>query len=398
MRELFSRPGVRSRAIDLLIVVVLGVGSVPSIVASGRSSGVALGITVALLAPIFARRRLPVQALLFALAVFAVHTLVPPSYAGWLLAADLALPVLMYSVMVYGDRRSWLWLLLASEAVFLAGLFLVLGSGSITAIVFLAQTAIMVAAVATGEVTRVRKRQLAIAQERAIEAEEHRDALARAAVVEERARIAREMHDVVAHAVSTMVMQSEGARLVGERNRAAVDAALRTIGVTGREAVAELRRILGLLRESESGTKPPPSVGELTELVAKVRSAGLETRLTVEGDPRGVPPGAALTTYRIVQEALTNVVKHAPSGARCTVEVDCGTLDDPHRTVVVAIANDGGDGPRPPATGRSGAGYGIRGMRERASMFDGEVTAEPQPDGGFKVTALLPLTTSPEEL
>ncbi|MFF0148150.1 DUF7134 domain-containing protein [Amycolatopsis sulphurea] len=96
MRALFSRPGARSRAIDLLIVVVLGVGSVPSIVASGRSSGVVLGITVAitvaLLAPIFARRRFPVRAMLFALAVFAVHTLVPPSYAGWLLAADLALP------------------------------------------------------------------------------------------------------------------------------------------------------------------------------------------------------------------------------------------------------------------------------------------------------------------
>ncbi|MFF0148149.1 sensor histidine kinase [Amycolatopsis sulphurea] len=302
----------------------------------------------------------------------------------------------MYSVMVYGDRRSWLWLLLASEAVFLVGLVLVLESNSMTAIVFLAQTATMVAAVAIGEVTRNRKRQLADAQERAIEAEEHRDALARTAVVEERARIAREMHDVVAHAVSTIVMQSEGARLLGERNPTAVDEALRTIGVTGREAVAELRRILGLLRGTENGTEPQPSAGALGDLVGKVRSAGLETRLVIEGEPEGVPPGAVLTTHRIVQEALTNVVKHAPPGARCTVTVRYGTPGDPHRTVVADIVNDGGHGPHAHPAEQARAGYGIRGMRERASMFGGDVTAQPQPDGGFQITAQLPLTTSPE--
>ncbi|RJQ80820.1 sensor histidine kinase [Amycolatopsis panacis] len=356
-----------------------------------------LAIIVAMLLPIFARRRFPSQVMLFVLAVFAAQALLPSQYTGVLLPANLALTVLMYSVVVHGGRRRKWVLLAATEVLYLLGAFF-FGDGQTASTLFLVETATMVAVVAIGEVTRNRKRQLADAQERALEAEKHRDALARAAVVEERARIAREMHDVVAHAVSTMVMQSEGARLVGERNRAAVDEALRTIGVTGREAVAELRRILDLLRESESGKEPQPSVGELTELVEKVRSAGLETRLTVEGDPRGVPPGAALTAHRIVQEALTNVVKHAPSGARCTVTVRYGTPDDPHRTVVAEVVNDGGQGPRVHSVEQGGAGHGIRGMRERASMFGGEVTAESQSGGGFRVTALLPLTTSPEEL
>ncbi|MFD9890859.1 sensor histidine kinase [Amycolatopsis sp. NPDC059027] len=396
MRKLFAGAGVRSWVTDLLIVVVLGAASLVSLLLSGRWWGAVLAIIVALLAPVFARRRFPAQAMLFVLAVFAAQALLPLPYAGVLLAADLALVVLMYSVVVHGGRRSKWWLLLASEMLFLIGAFLV-GGGQIAAILFVAETAVMVAAVAAGEVTRSRQLQLADARERAIEAEERRDALARAAVVEERARIAREMHDVVAHAVSTMVLQSEGARLLGMRDPGAVDEALRTIGVTGREAVAELRRILGLLRESGTGTEPQPGAGALGELVGKVRSAGLEARLVVEGDREGIPPGAVLTAHRIVQEALTNVVKHAPPGARCTVTVRYGTSDDPHRTVVVEVGNDGGHGPRPHAAERSGAGYGIRGMRERASMFGGEVTAEPRPDGGFLVTALLPLTTSPEE-
>ncbi|ONI87074.1 hypothetical protein ALI144C_10115 [Actinosynnema sp. ALI-1.44] len=378
---------------DLLLVLVLGAGTVLSVLASGRSWSVVLALAVVLLASIFARHRFPVQAMLFALVVFVVQALLPLPYAGVLFAADLALAVLMYSVIVKSGRRSFWVLLLASEVLFAAwAVFHFPGAAAVDGFVLV--TAVMAIATAIGETTRHRRLQLANARARALEAEQRRDALARAAVVEERARIAREMHDVVAHAVSTMVLQSEGARLLGTRDPAAVDEALRTIGVTGREAVAELRRILGLLRESETGTRPQPGVGALGELVGKVRAAGLETRLVVDGAHDGIPPGAALTAHRIVQEALTNVVKHAPQGARCTVSVGYGTPGDPHRTIGIEVVNDGGRGPRPHPAGQSGEGYGIRGMRERASMYGGELTAEPLPGGGFQVAALLTLTSS----
>ncbi|WP_328605888.1 sensor histidine kinase [Amycolatopsis sp. NBC_00345] len=392
MHKLFDR----SLIIDLLLVAVLGAGSLPSILASGRSWNVVLAITVALLVPIFARRQFPARAMVFVVAVSIVQALLPLPYAGRLLVANLALAVLMYSVVVHGRRRGRWWLLFAAEFLFLV--WAVYVGGFAGAVAFVMVTAVMVAAVTTAELNVNRRRQLADAQERALEAEERRDALARTAVVEERARIAREMHDIVAHAVSTMVMQSEGARLLGMRNPAAVDEALRTIGVTGREAVGELRRILGLLRESEADTEPQPGVGALGELVGKVRSAGLETRLVVEGDAEGIPPGAALTAHRIVQEALTNVVKHAPTGARCTVTVGYGTPGESRRTVTIEVVNDGGQGPRVHLAEPGADGYGIRGMRERVSMYGGELIAEPQPDGGFRVAARLPLTMSSEEL
>ncbi|WP_370949479.1 sensor histidine kinase [Amycolatopsis sp. cg5] len=376
----------KAKLTDLLLIILFGVLSVPNVVMANEPFVVPLVIVVALLATIPLRRRYPFPAALGGIAVFAVHGSLPMNYTSVLVAADLVLPVLLFSVTVHGKRRD-LWVsLAAAEVVFLAW---ALRLGTAAWLFFSLFTAIVVAAVAVGEAVASHRRRLADARDRAREAEEHRDALARAAVAEERSRIAREMHDIVAHAVTTMVMQSEGARLVGAKNPAAVDEALLAIGSTGREAVAELRRILGLLRESEAETEPQPGPDALGELANRMRAAGLEIRLVVEGDAADVPPGAAMTAHRIVQEALTNVVKHGPRDSRCTVTVHYGRPREQGRTLAIEVVNDG-----PPVAGRPGAGYGILGMRERASLYGGEVTTGPRPDGGFRVAARLRLTST----
>jgi signal transduction histidine kinase len=218
---------------------------------------------------------------------------------------------------------------------------------------------------------------------RTVELEHERDNSARLAVAEERARIARELHDVVAHNLSIMVVQAGAERRALGDERPETSEVLSTIEATGRSAMAEMRRLLGMLRRSddELALAPQPSLRHLGSLVEQVREAGMPVELRVEGDERPIPPGIDLSAYRIVQEALTNALKHAgPAHARVTVRYGERELD-------IEIADDGAgvNGDAPPG------GHGLVGMRERVALFGGDLATGRQSGGGYAVRARLPL-------
>ncbi len=220
--------------------------------------------------------------------------------------------------------------------------------------------------------------------EAAARAEERREAATAAAVADERRRIAREMHDLVGHSVSVMVVQAGGARRILDRDpERAIEAAVR-IEQTGRTALAEMRRLLGLLGATEADAlAPQPTLDGLERLVERARGAGLPARLTVDGERRSLPAGAEAAVYRIVQEALTNALKHA-SGA--PTEVLLRWREDELEIVVV----DEGPGAEDRSSLPSG-GHGLVGMRERVRVYGGDLIAASQPEGGFAVRARIPL-------
>jgi signal transduction histidine kinase len=209
------------------------------------------------------------------------------------------------------------------------------------------------------------------------------------AVAAEQARIARELHDIVAHHLSVVVLQAAGARASGRP----AAASLQKIEHSGRQALTEMRRLLSVLRESgeETGLAPQPGVGELTALAESVRGAGLPVRLVIDGDHRKLPAAVGVSGYRIVQEALTNVLKHAgPAHAEVTVCCADGAL-----TIEVTDDGIGAAATSAQPAGSQARGQGLVGMRERAAMFGGELRAGPRPGGGFAVHARLPLGDEP---
>ena len=207
-----------------------------------------------------------------------------------------------------------------------------------------------------------------------------REEKARVAVLEERARIARELHDVVAHAISVIVLQARGGRRSPEDAGDAFDA----IESTATGALGEMRRLVGMLRreDEELARAPQPSLANLDLLAASVREAGLPVTVAVEGDPVELPPGVDLAAFRIVQEGLTNALKHAgPASARVVLRYG-------PETVELEIADDGAGGGN--GDGAVG-GHGLVGMRERISLYGGELESGPRPEGGYAVRAMLPL-------
>jgi signal transduction histidine kinase len=227
------------------------------------------------------------------------------------------------------------------------------------------------------------QREMRAARERAQRAEGERETRARSAVAEERQRIARELHDVVAHSISVMTVQAGGVRRLLLPDQTREREALETIEETGREALAEMRRMLGILRQptDEPALAPQPSMASLGALVEHVREAGLPVAYRIEGEPQPLPPGVELSAYRIVQEALTNALKYA-GPARAEVSISYG-----RDALEIEIVNDGrvdGDG--------EGTGHGLIGMRERVAVFGGTLEAGPRPGAdGFVVKARLPV-------
>jgi signal transduction histidine kinase len=225
-------------------------------------------------------------------------------------------------------------------------------------------------------------REAEAAKERADRLERAREDEARMAVAEERARIARELHDVVGHSVSVMTVQAAGVRRLLRPEQEREREALQIVEQTGREALAEMRRLVGVLRRPEEAPAlaPQPSLEHLDRLVAQARKAGLPVRLTVEGQPVQLAAGLDLTAYRFVQEGLTNALKHA-GAEHAEVLV---RYDDGH--VALTVLDDGtGEG------GGESGGHGLVGMRERVSVYGGELEAGPRPEGGYRLHARLPL-------
>jgi signal transduction histidine kinase len=220
------------------------------------------------------------------------------------------------------------------------------------------------------------------ARERAARAEREREDRARTAVTEERARIARELHDVVGHSVSVMTVQASAVRRLLRTEQEREREALLIVEQTGREALAEMRRMVGVLRRPEEGPAlaPQPSLEHVGKLVDQAREAGLSVELRVEGDPHPLPAGVDLTAYRLVQEGLTNALKHARA-ERAEVLVRYGAGD-----MEVTVSDDGRG-----AGSNDGGGHGLVGMRERVAVYGGVLEAGARPEGGYRLRARLPV-------
>ncbi len=251
-----------------------------------------------------------------------------------------------------------------------------------------------------GDSLRTRRAYYAQLEERATRLEKEREAQTKIAAAAERARIARELHDVVAHNVSVMVVQADGAAYVLDSAPDQAKQALETISGTGRQALAEMRRLLGVLRTGEgiagggSGKDgvneygPQPGVDQLSELIEQVRGAGLEVNFAIEGTPRPLPSSIELTAYRVVQEALTNSRKHGGPGVGATVRLAYGNEE------LSLLAEDDGRGAQRDLYedgGTDGLGHGLIGMRERVGMVGGSLETGPRPGGGFRISAVLPV-------
>ncbi|GGU21420.1 sensor histidine kinase [Streptomyces violascens] len=350
---------------------------------------VALGMSTA----VALRRKVPEKMLLLVIAMGLVQLAlnVNPQIH------DFAMLVIVYTVASAGER----W---ASRVALIGGLcaaplahFRWMDTGGIntaTEKVFfvIIMTVPFVLAWVLGDSMRTRKAYFAQLEERASRLEREREAQAKVAVAAERARIARELHDVVAHNVSVMVVQADGAAYVMDTSPEQAKTALETISMTGRQALAEMRRLLGVLRTGEHQEAgeyvPQPDVQQIEDLVETVRGAGLTVDFKIEGTPRPLPSGVELTAYRIVQEALTNTRKHGGPDAGASVRLvyfDDGLgllVEDDGRGAAHEMYEDGG---------ADGQGHGLIGMRERIGMVGGTLDAGPRPGGGFRISALLPL-------
>src|SRR5918994_787780 len=313
--------------------------------------------------PLAARRRFPgtVLALSVASGLAFAALFLPPFFLG------PAILVAVYSVAAYGDR----WVPLAGLVVAELGLAAVwFTPAMLERSTFLLFMGFIAVAWVLGHFVGDRQLYAAQLEERTAELEQAREELARQAVTEERLRLARELHDVVAHAMSVIAVQSGVGAHVAASRPEEVGKALAAIEATSRAALTELRRLLGVLRQD---SEP---------------QASLAVRLRVEGTPSPLPAGVDLSAYRIVQEALTNAVKHAgPVHAQVTI----GYRD---QEVTVDVTDDGRGAVPPASDGRMGTGHGLIGMRERVVAFNGELEAGPRPGGGFRVAARLPLAAA----
>jgi signal transduction histidine kinase len=297
----------------------------------------------------------------------------------------LNLPLVSIIFMAYamGAYATGAWAV-AAPFVLVGGMELIIGTfvdNVFTDYVFPPMFALIAWLAGRGLRTRARlTEELHEAAVRAQEAHEHEIARAEA---DERRRIAREMHDVVAHSVSVMVVQAGGARRILERDpQRAVEAAAHIEDV-GRAALTEMRRLLGMMHhgDEDAGRAPQPTLRELDGLVARSRAAGLQVTLAVVGEPRELPPGKDLAAYRVVQEALTNAIKHAGAApTSVTVRWRPSALE-------LEIVDRGGTA----MNGSNGSGHGLVGMEERMRLYDGSLRAGPIAGGGFEVVARLPL-------
>jgi len=365
-------------------VAALGVLFLVVAPSTGSSApGIAVVLGVVLLVPLAWRRRRPVRATtVVVVACLAELVALPQEF----LPANVAAPVMVYALAAYAPRRAGrVGLGVGLVGAALASLCY-FGTGGV--VPFLVATVavgvLVVAAWALGDLRRARLQQVAGLEERARLLELEREQEMQLAASAERARIAREMHDVVAHSLSVVIAQADGGRYAGQADPAAAASALEQISATGRQALAEMRKLLGVLREGDGQEfAPQPDVAAIDQLVTDVRSSGLDVALVVEGGPQPMPAGPQLAAYRIVQESLTNVLKHAGPAGRAEVRLRWG-----RDALELSVTDDGRGAAAVVET--DGQGQGLLGMRERAQLHGGRLTAAPRAGGGFGVEAVLP--------
>lgn len=351
---------------DLLLTLVLLVLGVATVQGTDRLFAAALTL------PLLWRRRAPFP-------VFCVIAAV--AFAQWLagtdLSADVALLVAIYTVAAQEPRGR----VIAACVMLEIGVVLAVARWAAPSFLpsFILLTGMAVAAVGLGLNVRTRRAYLASVEERAAQLERERDQQGRLAAAAERARIAREMHDIVAHNLSVMIALADGAGYMSEQDPKRAAGAMEQVSQTGRHALGEMRRLLGVLREDSTGLAPQPGLADVEPLLEQVRAAGLDATLETSGKPLALGAGAELTVYRLVQEALTNTLKHAGADARATVRLRYDA------TGVEVEVTDDGEGRARVAAG----GQGLAGMRERAAVYGGELEAGPAPGGGWRVRTRL---------
>jgi signal transduction histidine kinase len=383
-----NRPA-RRWVFDVLVTLLAMVLAVPNLFKGDPHTApgaAALVVLVVITAPLLVRRIWPIP-------VF-----------GWILAAQIpailwdrhlqagpALLIALYTVARLQSRRDALACAVVLELAGLTALLLFAGGSWWSDLIFL--SGLIAAALGLGLYTGTRRAYLAELRDRADRLERERDQQAALAVAAERARIAREMHDIVAHHLTVMITLSEAAIAASASSPERANDVMRSVADTGRRALADTRRLLGVLRqrpsqdpgqEAAGALQPVPDLSQLDTLIEQVRSAGLDTTLEIHGQAPDVPAGVQLTVYRLVQEALTNTLKHGGAGARASVRLRYlpGEL-------LVDIDDDGAGATTTPAT--VGVGSGLLGMRERVHAYGGDVQAGPRQPGGWQVSARLRL-------
>ena len=382
--------------VDLVIAAVVAVLSVIEVATTSAEAlpgdraadGFAYALVIAGSLSLVWRRRAPVAVLASVTAVLVTFWL---RDHGALLSI-LGLPAL-YAVGAHADdrRRAWWAMAISSVVLLLAASVSVLDRPDGFAFLqAFSIAAFLGGAIGAGVLIRNRERIFVDTERRAAAAEADRLAEAERAVVRERRRIAREMHDVVAHAMSVVAVQAAAGREIVHANPDKAAEVFARIEAVGRESLTELRRMLGVLRETgdeEASLAPQPGIADIATAVAESSSTGVVAELVVDGYQRPLAPGIELTAFRIVQEALTNVRKHAGASASATVRISY----EPH-DLVVEVSDDG----RGAATSLTGVGTGngLIGMRERVEIYGGEFTSGPRHGGGYAVRASLPIANT----
>jgi signal transduction histidine kinase len=361
--------GRHARLVDAALVLLLAAGYIGDAFHHHRvAAGVPLAVAMCL--PLFWRRQQP-------LAVLAISTAASVANAvAYSTLAPFAAALAIYTVASSLPRRRAL-----VSTVSAAALLLAVGGATVSSGQLLPDAILFAGAWAIGDSLGARRAYTRELEEKADRLERERETEAARAVAEEQTRIGRELHDVIAHSLSVMVVQAAAANDVFDARPERAREALREIEATGRGALGELRRLLGAVRGGDTDFAPPPGLDQLDALVAQVRSAGLEVAVSIEGTPRALPIAIDLSAYRIVQEALTNTLKHAEA---THVGVELRFADD---ALDIAVRDDG----RANGALAPGTGSGLVGMRERVTTYGGTLQAGPAPGGGFAVAARFPL-------
>jgi signal transduction histidine kinase len=381
--------------VDVVVAVVVAVLSVLDVAAAddasrGQRPADALAYVLVITASVnlFWRRRAPVAVLAFVTAALVAMYL--RDYGAFL--SVLGLPAL-YAVAAHEDhrRRAW-WAMVAACVVLLAAasVSLLERDDGFDALTLLSMIAFLGGAITAGVIIRNRERIFVDTERRAAAAEADRLAAAERAVASERSRIAREMHDVVAHSMSVISVQAAAGREIVHADPDKAAKVFATIETVGRESLGELRRMLGALRDTGdpgAALSPQPGIADIMAVVAQSSASGVPTTLVVEGHERALAPGIELAVYRVVQEALTNVLKHAGPSTSAAVHIAYATDE-----LTIEVTDDG-RGAATELSGR-GAGHGLIGMRERVEIYGGTFAAGPRADGGFGVRAVLPIVSS----